>query len=256
MSYETILANVKNGVGTLTFNRPEALNALNRKMMEEVYSVIKDREKHPEVRVVVVTGSAKAFAAGADIKEMVDVKHLDALSENFLGDWNCLAECAKPTVAAVSGYALGGGCELAMMCDIILASETAQFGQPEIRIGTMPGLGGTQRLTRLIDKSKAMDLCLTGRLMDVDEAERSGLVARKIESEQLLVEAQKVAEGIAGYSATAVQLARESVQAAWEGSLQQGLQLERRYFYSLFGSADQQEGMRAFSEKRDPVFER
>ena len=256
MSYETILANVQNGVGTLTFNRPEALNALNRKMMEEVYSVIKDWEKNSDVRVIVVTGSAKAFAAGADIKEMVDVKHLDALSENFLGDWNCLAECAKPTVAAVSGYALGGGCELAMMCDIILASETAQFGQPEIRIGTMPGLGGTQRLTRLIGKSKAMDLCLTGRLMDVDEAERSGLVARKIESEQLLLEAQKVAEGIAGYSATAVQLARESVQAAWESSLQQGLQLERRYFYSLFGSADQQEGMRAFSEKRDPVFER
>lgn len=256
MEYETIKTNVLNGVGTLTFNRPKALNALNRLMMEEVYSTIKAWEKNAEVRAIVITGSSKAFAAGADIKEMVDVEHLDALSENFLNDWNCIAECSKPTVAAVSGYALGGGCEVAMMCDIILASETAQFGQPEIRIGTLPGLGGTQRLTRLIGKSKAMDLCLTGRLMEVEEAERSGLVARQVDSERLLDEAQKVAEDIASYSATAVQLARESVQAAWESSLQQGLLLERRYFYSLFGSTDQLEGMRAFSEKRDPDFER
>lgn len=256
MEYETIKTNVLNGVGTLTFNRPKALNALNRLMMEEVYSTIKAWEKNAEVRAIVITGSSKAFAAGADIKEMVDVEHLDALSENFLNDWNCIAECSKPTVAAVSGYALGGGCEVAMMCDIILASETAQFGQPEIRIGTLPGLGGTQRLTRLIGKSKAMDLCLTGRLMGVEEAERSGLVARQVDSERLLDEAQKIAEDIASYSATAVQLARESVQAAWESSLQQGLLLERRYFYSLFGSTDQLEGMRAFSEKRDPDFER
>ena len=256
MSYETISINILNGVGTLTFNRPEAMNALNRKMMEEVYTVINAWQVDADVRVIVLTGSSKAFAAGADIKEMLDVQYLDALDANFLNDWNCIAECSKPTIAAVAGYALGGGCEVAMMCDVIYAADTAQFGQPEIRIGTLPGLGGTQRLTRLIGKSKAMDMCLTGRLMNAAEAESSGLVARVIDAEALLEEAQRTAEKIAGYSSAAIQLVRESVQAAGETSLQQGLMLERRYFYSLFGTADQKEGMLAFTEKRDPVFER
>jgi len=254
MQFETIKTSVLNGVGTLTLNRPKAMNALNQQMMLEVSELIRQWENEPTVRVIILTGSEKAFAAGADISEMVDVEHLDALGNNYLNDWTCIANCKKPIVADVSGYALGGGCELAMMCDFILASDTAQFGQPEIRIGTMPGLGGTQRLTGLIGKSKSMELCLTGRLMKAEEAERAGLVARIVVADELLSYAQATAEQIAGFSATAVQLAREAVLASLETNLQQGLQMERRAFYSLFGSHDQKEGMQAFLDKRDANF--
>lgn len=256
MQFETIKTSVQNKVGTLTLNRPKALNALNRQMMLEVSETIRQWENEPGVRVIVLTGSEKAFAAGADIREMVGVEYLDALENNYLNDWTCIANCRKPIIAAVSGYALGGGCELAMMCDFILASDTAQFGQPEIRIGTIPGLGGTQRLTGLIGKSKAMELCLTGRLMKAEEAERAGLVARVLPTGSLLAEAQASAEQIAGFSAPALQLAREAVQASLETNLQKGLQIERRAFYSLFGSYDQKEGMRAFLDKRDARFDR
>lgn len=254
MSFETIITDVKDAVGTLTLNRPEALNALNRCMMGEVHTVINAWDQDPAIRTIVIRGSEKAFAAGADIKEMLPMEYLDALHDNFLNDWTCIANCATPTIAAVSGYALGGGCEIAMMCDFILAASNAQFGQPEIRIGILPGLGGTQRLTRLIGKAKAMEMCLTGRLMDADEAERSGLVARVLATDDLFEEAHKSAVRIASYSAPAVQLARESVNAALETSLTQGLNIERHAFYSLFGTHDQKEGMQAFIEKRDPGF--
>lgn len=256
MPFETIQTNVVNGVGTLTLNRPTAMNALNQQMMIEVSSLIAQWEGDSNVRAIILTGSDKAFAAGADISEMVDLEYLDALDQNFLNDWTCIANCRKPIIAAVAGYALGGGCELAMMCDFILAADTAQFGQPEIRIGTLPGLGGTQRLTGLIGKAKAMELCLTGRLMKADEAERAGLVARIVAADELLSDAQQTAERIAGYSSPAVQLVREAVQASLDTSLQQGLQVERRSFYSLFGTDDQKEGMTAFLAKRDAKFSR
>ena len=256
MQIETIKSNVLNGVGTLTLNRPSAMNALNQQMMVEVSELIQQWENDSAVRVIILTGSEKAFAAGADISEMADKEYLDALEQNFLNDWTCIANCRKPIIAAVAGYALGGGCEIAMMCDFILAADTAQFGQPEIRLGTLPGLGGTQRLTRLVGKSKAMELCLTGRLMNAAEAEQAGLVARVVTAEELLPDAQKTAERIAGYSSPAVQLVREAVQASLETSLQQGLQVERRSFYSLFGSHDQKEGMSAFLAKRDAEFKR
>lgn len=254
MPFETIQTNVLNGVGTLTLNRPNAMNALNQQMMVEVSSLIKQWENDSVIRVIILTGSEKAFAAGADISEMVDIEYLDALEQNFLNNWTCIANCRKPIIAAVAGYALGGGCEIAMMCDFILAADTAQFGQPEIRIGTMPGLGGTQRLTGLIGKSKAMELCLTGRLMKADEAERSGLVARIVSADELLSDAQLTAERIAAFSSPAVQLVREAVQASLDTSLHQGLCVERRSFYSLFGTIDQKEGMAAFLAKRDPKF--
>lgn len=256
MQFETIKSSVLNGVGTLTLSRPSAMNALNQQMMLEVSELIGQWENDSGIRVIILTGSEKAFAAGADISEMVDIEYLDALEGNFLNNWTCIANCRKPIIAAVAGYALGGGCEIAMMCDFILAADTAQFGQPEIRIGTMPGLGGTQRLTGLVGKSKAMELCLTGRLMGAEEAERAGLVARIVSAEELLSNAQKTAERIAGFSAPAVQLAREAVQASLETNLQQGLRVERRSFYSLFGSSDQKEGMSAFLAKRDAEFER
>ena len=256
MQFETIESNVLNGVGTLSLNRPSAMNALNQQMMLEVSELIGQWEGDASIRAIVLTGSEKAFAAGADISEMANLDYLDALEQNFLNDWTCIANCRKPIIAAVAGYALGGGCEIAMMCDFILAADTAQFGQPEIRLGTLPGLGGTQRLTGLIGKSKAMELCLTGRLMKAEEAERAGLVARVVPAAELLSEAQKAAERIAGYSSSAVQLVREAVQASLETNLQQGLLVERRSFYSLFGSHDQKEGMGAFLDKRDAKFER
>lgn len=256
MHFETIKTNVLNRVGTLTLNRPNAMNALNQQMMLEVSEQIRQWEHDSAIRAIVLAGSEKAFAAGADISEMVDIDFLDALEGDFLDNWTCIADCRKPIIAAVSGYALGGGCEIAMMCDFILAADNAQFGQPEIRIGTIPGLGGTQRLTGLIGKSKAMELCLTGRLMDADEAERSGLVARVVSIDALLGDAQKTAERIAGYSAPAVQLVRESVQLSLETNLRAGLHVERRSFYSLFGSPDQKEGMGAFLSKRDAKFTR
>jgi enoyl-CoA hydratase len=256
MTFETITTSIEQSVGTLTLNRPEAMNALNRCMMGEVKQVITSWDQDASIKAIVLTGSEKAFAAGADIKEMIDVNYLDALQENFLNDWTCIADCRTPIIAAVSGYALGGGCEVAMMCDFILAADNAQFGQPEIRIGTIPGLGGTQRLTRLVGKAKAMEMCITGRMMDAKEAEQAGLVSRVIPQAQLLAEAHKAASRIASFSAPAVLLAREAVNAASNTTLTQGLEIERRSFYALFGTDDQKEGMRAFTEKRSAKFSR
>ncbi len=256
MSFETLLASVEQHVGTLTLNRPAAMNALNQQMMREVSALINDWDNDPDVRAIILTGSDKCFAAGADIKEMLDVTYLDALEGHFLNDWTCIANCRTPTIAAVAGYALGGGCEIAMMCDFIICADNAQFGQPEIRIGTIPGLGGTQRLTRLVGKAKAMDMCITGRMMGADEAERAGLVSRVVPLAELEQEARKAASTIAGYSSAAVLLAREAVEASGNATLEQGLSIERRAFYSLFGTQDQKEGMSAFAEKRKPEFTR
>lgn len=256
MSFETLLTKVENHVGTLTLNRPAAMNALNQQMMREVKQVIEDWDRDPQVRAIMITGSDKSFAAGADITEMLNVEFQDAFNQRFLDDWTCIAHCRTPTIAAVAGYALGGGCEIAMMCDFIICADNARFGQPEIRIGTMPGLGGTQRLTRLIGKAKAMDLCLTGRMIDADEAERCGLVSRVVPLADLQQEALEAASTIASYSATAVGLAKEAVDAAGSTTLEQGLGIERNGFYALFGTDDQKEGMKAFVEKRAPRFSR
>ena len=256
MSHETILTRVEEQVAVLTLNRPAVMNALNQQMMREVNQVMQEWDGDDSVRAIVITGSDKAFAAGADITEMQNLEYLDVLQGNFLKEWECIANSRKPIIAAVAGYALGGGCELAMMCDFILAADNARFGQPEVRIGTLPGLGGTRRLTRLVGKSKAMEMCLTGRMMDAEEAERAGLVSRIVPQAQLLEEACKVAHQIASYSGASVQLARESVNAALTTTLDQGLYLERRAFFSLFGTDDQKEGMQAFVQKRTPDFKR
>ncbi len=254
MNYQTIKTETQGRVGIIRLHRPEAMNALSVKMMNEAVDVLADFENDEAIGAIVLTGDDKAFAAGADIKSMVDKTHLEARQEHFLGDWERVAACNKPVIAAVAGYALGGGCELAMMCDFILAADNAQFGQPEIKIGTIPGLGGTQRLTRLVGKSKAMEMCLTGRMMDASEAERSGLVSRIVPLTELLPEAIKVASLIAEQSGPAVSMARECVRAALNTTLEQGLRSERHSFYSLFGTADQREGMQAFVEKRKPTF--
>lgn len=254
MTFNTLLTAVDGHVGKLTLSRPDSMNALNQQMMREVKSVIDDWDRDPQIRAIVLTGSEKCFAAGADIKEMVDAAFPDVLQQEFLDDWTCIANCRTPTIAAVAGYALGGGCEVAMMCDFIICADNAQFGQPEILIGTLPGLGGTQRLTRLVGKAKAMDLCLTGRMMKADEAERAGLVSRVVPLAELQAEAMKAASLIAGFSSAAVLLAKESVDAADNTTLQQGLIGERRAFYSLFGTEDQREGMNAFVQKRAPEF--
>ncbi len=254
MSYATILSEVEQGVGIITLNRPDALNALSEQLMLDVVAALTGFESDSAVGAILLTGNTKAFAAGADIKEMVEQDYLSAMSTQFLGDWERIAQCRKPTIAAVAGYALGGGCEIAMMCDFILAADNAQFGQPEVKLGTMPGLGGTQRLVQAIGKAKAMELCLTGRMMDAQEAERSGLVARVLPVDELLDEAKKVAQTIASRSKPAVALIKESINASQNMSLQQGISMERRAFYSLFGTQNQQEGMRAFVEKRKPDF--
>jgi len=254
MSYATILSEVEQGVGIITLNRPDALNALSEQLMLDVVNALTRFESDNTVGAILLTGNTKAFAAGADIKEMVEQDYLSAMSGQFLGDWERIAQCRKPTIAAVAGYALGGGCEIAMMCDFILAAENAQFGQPEIKLGTMPGLGGTQRLVQAVGKAKAMELCLTGRMMDAQEAERSGLVARVLPVDELLGEAKKVAQTIAEQSKPALALIKESINASQNMSLQQGISMERRAFYSLFGTPNQQEGMRAFVEKRKPDF--
>ena len=254
MSYATILTEIEQGVGIITLNRPDALNALSEQLMLDVVEALTLFESDSSVGAVLLTGNNKAFAAGADIKEMVEQDYISAMSAQFLGGWDRIAQCRKPTIAAVAGYALGGGCEIAMMCDFILAADNAQFGQPEVKLGTMPGLGGTQRLVQAIGKAKAMELCLTGRMMDAQEAERSGLVARVLPVDQLLDEAKNVAQTIAKQSKPAVALIKESINASQNMSLQQGISMERRAFYSLFGTQNQQEGMRAFVEKRKPVF--
>ena len=256
MSHDTILTSIDGAVATLRLNRPDALNALSAAMLAEVKPVMEAWDADPAIRAIVISGSEKAFAAGADIKEMIDKTHLDALEENFLDGWYCIARCRTPTIAAVAGYALGGGCEIAMMCDILLCADNARFGQPEITIGTIPGLGGTQRLTRRVGSAKAMELVLSGRMMDADEAERSGLVSRVVPVAELDVEAAALAKRIASFSGPAVTLARDCVHAAGSTTLEQGIAIEQRAFHSLFGTADQIEGMSAFADKRKPEFSR
>lgn len=255
MEYENIEISVSDGVGVITLNRPKALNALCSPLMDEMTHVLDQWETDSNVRAVVITGNEKAFAAGADIKEMQGKTFVDCHMDNFItAGWERVTRFRKPVVAAVAGYALGGGCELAMMCDFIIAADNAQFGQPEIKLGIIPGAGGTQRLTRLIGKSKAMDLCLTGRNMDAQEAERAGLVARVVPAEELIEVAMKAAKTMASYSLPSVMLAKESVNSAMNTSLDEGIRVERRMFHSLFATDDQKEGMKAFVEKRKADF--
>jgi enoyl-CoA hydratase/carnithine racemase len=258
MSYETLLVEAPEqapGVTLVRLNRPEALNALNSQLLRELAAVLDAAEADDAVRCLVITGSEKAFAAGADIKEMSDKTYAEMFKADFFGAASRrLEQFRKPVVAAVSGYALGGGCELAMLCDFIIAAETAKFGQPEINLGVMPGIGGTQRLTRLVGKSKAMDMMLTGRMMDAAEAERAGLVSRIVPADKLIEEALSAAAKIAAQSPLAVMMNKELVDAAYETTLATGVAMERRLFHSLFAFEDQKEGMAAFVEKRKPQF--
>jgi enoyl-CoA hydratase len=252
--YETILVETRGRVGIITLNRPKALNALNSQIVREFVSALESWANDPEIGCVLVTGGEKAFAAGADIKEMESLSFPGTYVDDFITQWDRVSQFRKPMVAAVSGYALGGGCEVAMMCDMIIAADNAQFGQPEIKLGVIPGAGGTQRLTRAVGKAKAMDLVLTGRMMGAEEAERSGLVARVVPLANLQAEALKVAETIANMSLPSVLLAKESVNRAFEGGLAEGVRFERRVFHALFGTQDQKEGMGAFVAKRQPAF--
>ena len=255
MSYETLIVETAEGVCLVRFNRPDALNAFNDQLMDELTSALDAAEADDEVRCIVLTGSEKAFAAGADIKEMASKTYVGAYKENFITrNWERVTRCRKPVIAAVAGYALGGGCEVAMMCDFIIAAETARFGQPEITIGVSPGAGGTQRLTRFVGKSKAMEMILTGRMMDAAEAERAGLVSRVVAPDQLIEEAMKAARKIASLSPVTVMLTKEAVNSAYETTLSQGVTFERRLFHSMFALEDQKEGMAAFVEKRKPQF--
>lgn len=254
MAYETILTETKGAVGVITLNRPQALNALNNKLIDETNKAIDRFEKDKSIGCIVITGSDKAFAAGADIKEMQARRFPKTYMDDSFEEWDRIGMRKKPIIAAVAGFALGGGCELAMMCDFILAADNAKFGQPEIRLGILPGAGGTQRLTRLIGKSKAMELCLTGRMMDVAEAERAGLVSRIVPVADLIEEAVKTAETIAGYSLPAVMMTKECVNRSYETTLTEGLLFERRTFHAVFATEDQKEGMEAFAAKRAPEF--
>jgi enoyl-CoA hydratase len=253
-THQTIIVETKGRVGLIRLNRPNALNALNSAMMEEIAIAVDAFEADAGIGCLVVTGSEKAFAAGADIKEMASKSYMDAFMGNFAATWDRLAHARKPVIAAVAGFALGGGCELAMQCDIIIAADTAKFGQPEIKLGIIPGIGGTQRLTRAVGKAKAMDLILTGRMMDAAEAERSGLVARVVPAADLVAEAMKTAEAIAAMSLPSVMAAKEAVNRAFEISLAEGVAFERRVFHALFATEDQKEGMAAFVEKRPTKF--
>ncbi len=256
MKYENILVERRDNVGLITLHRPQALNALCNALMDELTHAIDGFEKDDAIGCMVLTGSEKAFAAGADIKEMSGKSYADVMREDFItANWEAAAKARKPIIAAVAGYALGGGCELAMMCDFILAADTAKFGQPEINLGVIPGAGGTQRLTRFVGKSKAMEMCLTGRMMDADEAERCGLVSRIIAADDLVDEAISVAQKIAEKSLPSVMTAKECVDVAFETTLREGVHYERRVFHSLFAFDDQSEGMAAFIEKRAPKFE-
>ena len=254
MAFETVHFEKRGRVGLITLNRPQALNALSAQLISELNQVLDQCEADDGIAAVVLTGSEKAFAAGADIKEMKDKSFGDVVAHDFIAPWERLSYCRKPVIAAVSGYALGGGCELAMMCDFIIASETAKFGQPEIMLGVIPGAGGTQRLTRAVGKSKAMDLCLTGRQMDAAEAERCGLVARIVPASEVVNEALKAAERIASHSLPSVMMAKEAVNRAFESTLAEGILFERRTFQSLFATEDQKEGMAAFAAKRPAQF--
>ncbi|MEH6360125.1 MAG: enoyl-CoA hydratase [Amylibacter sp.] len=255
MAYNTLIVEIEDHVALVQFNRPDVMNALNAELLGELGQAMTDLDADPKVRAIVLTGNDKAFAAGADIKEMADNSFVDMFKNNFLtDDMERFLRCRKPIIAAVSGYALGGGCELAMMCDFILCSETAKFGQPEINLGVMAGLGGTQRLTRIVGKSKAMEMNLTGRLMDAEEAERSGLVSRIVPIKKLVTEAIRAAAKIAEKSSIATMAVKESVNRAYETNQNEGLLFERRLFHALFATEDQSEGMAAFVEKRAAQF--
>ena len=254
MTYQNIIAEVKGRVGLVTLNRPQALNALNSALIAELNQVLDAWEADANIGCIVITGSEKAFAAGADIKEMQSKSFVDAYAGDFISSWERITRCRKPVVAAVAGFALGGGCELAMMCDFIIAADTAKFGQPEIKLGVMPGAGGSQRLTRFVGKSKAMDMCLTARNMDAAEAERCGLVSRVVPAADLLAEALKAAETIAGMSLNATMMTKESVNRAYETTLSEGIRFERRLFHAMFATDDQKEGMSAFVEKRKAMW--
>ncbi len=252
MTYENIIVETKGRVGIIRLNRPNALNALNLALKAELGEAVRSFDADPNIGCMIITGSEKAFAAGADIKEMADKTYIEALMGNFAGDWDEAARARKPVIAAVAGFALGGGCELAMMCDIIIAADNAKFGQPEIKLGVIPGIGGTQRLTRAVGKSKAMEMNLTGRMMDAAEAERANLVARVVPLASLMDEAMKTAETIASMSLPSVLLAKEAINRSFEVPLAEGIRFERRVFHSLFATEDQKEGMKAFVEKRKP----
>jgi enoyl-CoA hydratase len=254
MAYSCILVDTRDKVGVITLNRPKVLNALNALLVAELNEALDGFEADAGIGCIVVTGSEKAFAAGADIKEMSSMDYMDAYLGDFITSWERVSRVRKPIVAAVAGYALGGGCELAMMCDFILAADTAKFGQPEINLGVMPGSGGTQRLARFVGKSKAMEMCLTGRLMDAAEAERSGLVSRVVPAGELLDEAMRVGARIAELSLPATMMTKEAVNRAYETTLAEGVRFERRLFHSMFALDDQTEGMSAFVEKREPQF--
>ena len=255
MTYQNILVETDDAVGLIRLNRPAALNALCDALIRELGRALDAFESDAAIGAVVITGSDKAFAAGADIKEMSGRGYMDVYLGDFITDgWERITTCRKPIIAAVAGYALGGGCEVAMMCDTIIAADTAKFGQPEIQLGVIPGAGGTQRLTRFVGKAKAMDMVLTGRTMDAAEAERSGLVSRVVPADKLLEEALAVAKRIAGMSRPSVMIAKEAVNRAYETSLAEGVRFERRVFHSLFATEDQKEGMAAFVEKRKPKF--
>ncbi len=255
MNYENILVETQGKVGLIRLNRPKALNALNNQLMDELGHAMLAFDADEAIGCIVVTGSEKAFAAGADIGAMASYTYMDVYKGDYITrNWETIRRIRKPVIAAVSGYALGGGCELAMMCDFIIASDTAKFGQPEIKLGTMPGAGGTQRLPRAVSKSKAMDMCLTARMMDAAEAERAGLVSRVVAADKLLEEALEAATVIAAMSLPSVMMIKEAVNRAYESSLSDGVQYERRLFHSTFATEDQKEGMKAFMEKRLPSF--
>jgi len=254
MAYETIIVENRDRVGVIKLNRPNALNALNGQLIAELTQALDAFEEDADIGCIVITGNDKAFAAGADIKEMQAKSYMQAYKEDFISKWDRVGRCRKPVVAAVAGFALGGGCELAMMCDIIIAADTAKFGQPEIKLGVMPGSGGTQRLIRQVGKSKAMEMCLTGRMMDAVEAERANLVSRVVPAPALLSEALKTAQSIAAMSLPIAMMTKESINRAYETPLAEGIRFERRVFHSQFAVADQKEGMAAFVEKRKANF--
>jgi enoyl-CoA hydratase len=255
LAFQHIVVERQGAVGRITLHRPQALNALNAALIAELAAALDDFEADPAIGAIVLTGTEKAFAAGADVKEMAAKTYPEIYLEDFITrGWERVAQCRKPIVAAVAGFALGGGCELAMMCDIVVAADTACFGQPEIRLGTMPGAGGTQRLPRFVGKAKAMDLCLTGRMMDAAEAERAGLVSRVVPAADLVSEATKIAEQITSMSRPIAMMVKEAVNRAYETTLSEGVRFERRLFHASFATEDQKEGMTAFIDKRPPVF--
>ncbi len=255
MNFENIIIETRGRVGLITLNRPKALNALNDQLMDELGTALQQYEADENIGAIVITGSEKAFAAGADITAMAEFSYMDAYKGNYISrNWEYVKSCRKPVIAAVRGFALGGGCELAMSCDMIIAADSAKFGQPEVKLGVLPGAGGTQRLPRAIGKAKAMDMCLTARMMDAAEAERSGLVARVVDADKVIDEAISAAETIASYSLPVVMMIKESVNRAFESSLNEGLLFERRTFHASFALEDQKEGMKAFLEKRKPNF--